>query len=93
MLAFFTQHTGLFAWSFVIVELLIVVCIFLPKTKAVGFKLSVTFAITLIVTTQPTPGYPHDFWRIDQCTSNESKTAAANSDFAFVIDGSVYKDS
>ncbi|AXY76089.1 hypothetical protein D3H65_19795 [Paraflavitalea soli] len=61
MLAFYTLHTSFFAWSFVVVELLIVIAIFLPKTRALGFILSATFAITLIITTKLTPGYPHDY--------------------------------
>lgn len=73
MLAFYTPHTSLFAWGFVIVELLIVIAIFLPKTRAVGFLLSAAFAITLITTTRLTPGYPHDFGGVINVLSTNLK--------------------
>lgn len=73
MLAFYTLHTSLFAWSFVIVELLIVVAIFLPKTRVVGFILSAAFAITLIITAKLTPGYPHDFGGVINVLSESIK--------------------
>ncbi len=75
MLAFYTVHTSLVAWSFVIIETAIVLLLFFARTRTLGFVLSTLFAIALMVATQLTPGYPHDYGGLFNIISTKLKWA------------------
>jgi hypothetical protein len=61
MLAFYTVHTSMVAWVIVLVEFVIAVLLFIPRTKSVGLLISSVFVITIAVVIFRSPHYPHAF--------------------------------
>lgn len=61
MLAFYTVHTTPVAWAIVLIEFVIALLLFIPRTKGAGLLLSSLFVITIAVVIFRSPHFPHDF--------------------------------
>ncbi len=72
MLAFYTLHS-LFAWIFVIIELLIVIAIFLPKDQGAWIYIVGSIRYHFDYYYQTHAGYPHDFGGVINVLSTNLK--------------------
>lgn len=61
MLAFYTTNRIFFAWTIVLTEGVIAICLFVPRTRILGFILTLLYSTILVTVIVRTPGFPHDF--------------------------------
>lgn len=73
MLAFYTSNRDILAWSILFVELAVILTLFVPRVRSIGFVASAIFAATAIIVIILTPHYPHDFGGIINYISNKQK--------------------
>jgi hypothetical protein len=61
LLAFYTQYGAVIAWTIICLEILVVVLLFMPRTRLAGFIITILLSVLAGYFVIKLPHYPHHF--------------------------------